>query len=196
MMTKLRQYASLIVITTIFTFMLITICTITGNFNTIQKTSKMFGNPLYDINVMSSSTVASGAAESKKLDGIADFIDRNYGIKYKNTINYVSMRIDGVSTTGIAYDSLNDVKEYVLEGTIPKYDNEIAITPLMSGMIGKAVGDSVELQGGNGVKKKYLITCKIQSMNEMGKCIILSQCSYDKAGTRLKAFESGNHFKR
>ena len=179
-MTKIKQYASLIVVTTIFTFMVITICTITGNFNTIQKTSKMFGNPMYDINVMSSSTITSSANESKKLDKIADFIDRNYGIKSKNTVNMVSTRIDGVSTTGITYDSLNNVKEYVLEGAIPKYDNEIAITPLMSGMIGKGVGDSVELQGGNGVKKKYLITCKIQCMNEMGKCIILSQSAYER----------------
>lgn len=180
MMTKIKQYASLIVVTTIFTFMVITICTITGNFSTMQKTSKMFGNPLYDINVMSASTVTKGANESEKLDNIADFIDKNYGIKSKNTQNMVSMRIDGVSTTGIAYGSLNDVKGYVLEGTVPKYDNEVAITPLMSGMIGKGVGDSVELQGGNGVKKKYLITCKIQCISEMGKCIVLSQPAYER----------------
>jgi ABC-type transport system, involved in lipoprotein release, permease component len=176
MMTKFRQYATLIVITTIFTFMIVAITTLTGNFSSIQKISKIFGYPLYDIQVSMPNT-SSGSLE--KLDQILRYTKKTYGTDAIGSLDFVTLRIDGNSINSIAMDTFDGSKDALLEGKLPKYNNEIAITPIVQDTLGKGVGDSVVIEC-NGVKKKYIITSIIQCISEMGDVVCIPKTAYQR----------------
>lgn len=61
----------------------------------------------------------------------------------------------------------NDIKEKVLEGRNPKYDNEIALSKKLQMTTGKSIGDYIDIYI-NGNKKSLLITGTFQSMMKAG----------------------------
>lgn len=176
MMTKLKQYSTLIGITAIFTFMIITITTLVGNFSTTGNVYKLFGLDNYDINISSNATTCP----PEKLDQIVKDIDKTYGIKSTSTTAYGQIKIDDISVSGKIRGDFNLMKDSLIEGKLPQFDNEVAITPLMSEALGKGVGDTVEISGKNGIKCNYLITCKIQCISEMGKVIFMPVSAYKR----------------
>lgn len=61
----------------------------------------------------------------------------------------------------------NGIKEKVLEGRNPKYDNEVAVTKKLLGSTDKSIGDYIDIYI-NGRKKSLLITGTYQSMLKSG----------------------------
>lgn len=177
MMTKLKQYSTLIGITAIFTFMIITITTLVGNFSTTANIYKLFGIDNYDIGIFSSN---NDTCPPQKLDQMVKDIDKTYGVKSTSTTAYVQTKIDDMSVTGLIKGSFDSTKDSLIEGKLPQFDNEIAITPLISEALGKGIGETVEISGKNGIKCKYLITCKIQCISEMGKVICMPVSAYKR----------------
>ena len=176
MTTKLAQYSTLIVIGAIFTFMIITVMALTNNFGSIKNMSRIFGSPMYDLDIASNN---AKLCSSDKLNGIVHDIDKSYGVKLSASEDYISIKIDGISITGVVKSNLNIIKDSVISGSLPEFDNEVAVTPIVSQILGKGVGDTVEIEK-NGVKKKYMITCTMQSISEMGKVINMSQSAYKR----------------
>lgn len=77
--------------------------------------------------------------------------------------------------------------EYVYtEGIAPKYDNEVAITDIISKKIGAKIGDKVIIEDSIG-KKEYIVTAYFQSLNNLGEVIRIpnkTESSFkDLAGT-------------
>ncbi len=58
----------------------------------------------------------------------------------------------------------------ILEGRAPKYDNEIVVTNLVSDLIGKKVGETVEIQYQK-TKKNFIISGIYDSCYDMGRCL-------------------------
>ena len=58
----------------------------------------------------------------------------------------------------------------ILEGRAPKYDNEIVVTNLVSDLIGKKVGETVEIQYQK-TKKDFIISGIYDSCSEVGRCL-------------------------
>jgi putative ABC transport system permease protein len=183
MLTKLKQYATLIGITAIFTFMIITITTLIGNFSTTENINKLFGFDNYDIQIYSSNTDDS---TSKKLDDIVKSMDETYGVETVSTTAYAQMKIDNMSVAGKIRGDLDLMKDSLIEGKLPQFDNEVAITPLMSETLGKGIGETVEISGKNGTKCSYIITCKIQCVSLMGKVIFLPVSAYKRIVSDFK----------
>jgi ABC-type antimicrobial peptide transport system permease subunit len=177
MMTKLKQYSTLVGITAIFTFMIITVTTLTGNFSTVQNVYKIFGLDNYDIGISSSNT---DTCPPEKLDQIIKDIDKTYGVEFTAAINYSQIKVDGVSVTGKVRGDFNLMKDSLIEGKLPQFDNEIAITPIMSEALGKGIGETVEISGKNGIKRSYIITCTLQCISEMGKVICMPVSAYKR----------------
>lgn len=177
MMTKLRQYSTLIVITTIFTFMIIIVATMASNFSTAQNMSKILGYPIYDMSITSTST---SKLTSDYLDQIVKYVDKTYGVKIVNSESYASMRVDGMYINGDVKSSFDEVRNALIDGRLPEFDNEIAVTPIMSKILGKGIGESLEIESGEGIKKEYIITGTIQSVSEMGKTVCMSLSAYQR----------------
>lgn len=70
------------------------------------------------------------------------------------------------------YDSLEMVKAY--EGTLPKYDNEIAVTGVLAKSWGKKIGDTVTVKK-DGASLEYVICGLGQTMNNFGRQCYMSQ---------------------
>lgn len=174
MTTRIRQYATLIVVAALFTFMLATLEMMTANFSSVEKMARILGLPLYDLDVVSASPAL---CPPEKLDGIVGDISRTYGVKRVDWTDYQSLRVDGFAVTGAVWSSFDEQKDAVLSGSLPELDNEVAITPLISRMLGKGVGDSVVVRKGDS-QQSYMITCILQSISEMGKVIELNAPGY------------------
>lgn len=175
MMTKLKQYSSLIVITSIFTFMIIMDITLTSNFNTMDKMYQLFGFAKYDLVV---SSVNPNVCPPEKLDRIIKDIDQTYGIDHKNIDNYVNIKIDKMSVEGMINSNFSVIKDSLLSGKLPQYKNEIALTPVISKSLGKGVGETVEISSHDSPRKTYVITGIMQSMEEMGQTVFIPECAY------------------
>lgn len=77
-----------------------------------------------------------------------------------------SMSFQGVGTTTDQYT--------YLEGTAPKYANEVAITHIIADKIAAKIGDTVNIKIGEG-EKEYVVTAIFQSMNNLGEGIRFSE---------------------
>lgn len=72
-------------------------------------------------------------------------------------------------------DMNNTVNDFIYsEGSAPANKNEIAITDMFTELTGAKIGDTVTMDFGNG-PENMLITAKFQSMNDLGKIILLHQ---------------------
>jgi putative ABC transport system permease protein len=177
MLTKLKQYSALIVITSIFTFMIITVTTTANAVNSNEKLYKALGVTMYDFDV---SSAESDANASARLDRIVDDIDKTYGVKLSGSEDEVSIKLDGISVDGLVKGDINSVRDSLLDGKLPRFNNEIAITPILSKILNKSIGDSVEIESKSGNKNKYVITGTVQCVYEMGKNITMPLCAYQR----------------
>lgn len=177
MTTKLKQYTTLIVITTVFMFMLTTTITLTNNFGTVENVVKVSGFGMYDM-IISSGNPSVCSAEH--LDEIVDEIDKTYGIKTVTSDSTVKVQIDTMSVSGLVKSSFDGIKDSVISGVLPEFDNEIGITPIVSKALNKGVGDTVVLKSKNGSKEEYIISCINQCLNEMGNNISMPVTAYQR----------------
>lgn len=176
MATRLRQYVTLIVVAALFTFMLSTVQMLTTSFNSTDKAASLLGQTLNDVDI---GTADPAVASSGKLDEIVRDIDTTYGIKSVTWYEEVNLRADDTALYAYIRDGFSELQGAMLEGQTPAFENEIAVTPLVSRLLGKGVGDTVTLQKGD-AKETYLITCILQTTNEMGKVIQITEAGYKR----------------
>ena len=175
MMTKLKQYSTLIVITTIFTFMIITVTTFASNFSTTENMYKVMGFTMHDIDI---SSADSSKCSLEELDTMVQEIDKTYGIKQVYSSDFDYLMIDDISLNANIKSNFDG--DTLIDGKLPEFDNEIAITPVMSKVLDKGIGEKVELKSKVGVKSQYIITGTVQCISNMGKYITLPVCGYEK----------------
>lgn len=69
-----------------------------------------------------------------------------------------------------------------LEGRVPLYDNEIAITEIVSEKLGKKIGDTIMLGSAENAKE-FIITGYFQTLSELGNaCTITTEGRYNVTG--------------
>lgn len=176
MATRLRQYVTLVAVAALFTFMLSTLQMLTSSFGSIDKMARLLGQPLYDVDVASVNTALCPPA---KLDEIVRDIEATYAVKRVDWSTETSVRADGNTLSAVLLSNFAQQKDAMLEGKLPAFSNEMAITPVVSRMLGKSVGDSVVLQKGD-VQQTYRITCVVQTISEMGKVVELGGAAYQR----------------
>lgn len=89
-------------------------------------------------------------------------------IMFKMNISY-----KGNKMSSLAFQGVGDVttEDYIyIEGTPPQDIGEVAISHIVADKIGADIGDTVEIKNGD-VTKKYMVTARYQTMNNLGEGI-------------------------
>lgn len=182
MASRLTQYATLIIVAALFTFMLSTMKMMTSSFASEGRMTRILGVPVYDIDIESMNPTL---CPSSKLEDVVRDINRTYGVKDKEWRLYKSVRIDGDAVTCTANSTFAQMEGALLKGSMPQAQNEVAVTPFISSLLHKSVGDTVVIQKGN-IKKNYLISGVVQDIDEMGKVIELNEAGYRGVAPNFK----------
>lgn len=167
-------------ICTLFVLMLVNTTSTMRSSNLISTFGTKDGSDIYvtDVDrVMKLMSTGSKREVAKSLEIISDELTKEgmpceVGIdiqyKYKVTSNENNYSISCAQSVNIAADAY----EYY-EGTAPQNQNEIAITPRISEMLGAKIGDTVTIDFGTEALD-CMITGYFQSMNQLGEIIRLS----------------------
>lgn len=95
-------------------------------------------------------------------------IENMEGVRKVALLDFTTLKIDGKAFhTNVSDDFGKWENNLIYKGRHPKYDNEIAISWLISKQLGKNIGDTVEVTAG-GSSRFYLVTGLGQSLNNMG----------------------------
>lgn len=164
-----------------FTLGTILLCLIINNINTLKsdKLMTLFGMAECDICLSDSIISVDIQKTDKHIAYVKDFCEENnieaeifkeamYSAKLYYNDRYVSVYPQR-SITGTSADEYN-----YMEGTAPKYSNEIAITHLVAQRLDVHIGDTVTLNLLDG-SKDYIVTAIFQSMLNQGFVIRLSE---------------------
>lgn len=74
----------------------------------------------------------------------------------------------------IACSSYNrpDAMYKAIDGRMPIYNNEVAVTDISAELFGKSIGDTITISGEN--TEEFIITCTFQGFNDLGKTILIT----------------------
>lgn len=154
-----KKYVTNLIVIAVLIFFTMTISSIrqisdTGNMENI------FGSYQDDISVNYNEDTADRVKE------IRAQIDQSLGIEKEFVLSNEYVSVDGNEILAKVLDKSENIQE-VLEGRIPKYDNEIAMTEMTCNLLGKQIGDSVEIKAGD-TEASYLIVGTYQSTSDAG----------------------------
>ncbi|MCI9136256.1 MAG: ABC transporter permease [Lachnospiraceae bacterium] len=168
-----RRYIGMFVIVAILVFFMITITYLANIVNSKSAVENM-GGMVTEIKIEPKRKLSD-----KDFEKIEKEIERFSKIKkaYYTQNSYFSF--DGEEVMGSIYKDVTALP--ALEGRCPKYDNEIAASPILLEEFKLKIGDEVTI-GWQGRKQKYLITGTVQFMNDAGRCFLMS---YDDAAKRI-----------
>lgn len=93
-------------------------------------------------------------------------------VMFRMNISHHGKRMSSLAFQGVG-DITTDMYAYI-EGTAPKYTDEVAISHIVAKNIGAGIGDTVEIKNGEETKE-YIVTAIYQSMNNMGEGIRFHQ---------------------
>lgn len=96
-------------------------------------------------------------------------VDKNAKVIFSNN-RYVM--IDGIELFCSSY-SHTELMYKPLEGRMPIYDNELALTDISSGELGKKIGDTVMIGSGENAKE-FIVTGYYQSMDDIGRTFMVT----------------------
>lgn len=81
---------------------------------------------------------------------------------------HINLLVDDITSVAVVTrDFLQLEGDMLFDGRYPKYENEIAISANLAGVLGKEIGDTVEVKQGSNARK-FLITGVIQMLNGNG----------------------------
>ena len=174
-------------VTVIVTFSLCTLLVLiianTANTMKSDKLVHLFG-PVSDVYITDVADSMSYMNEQGK-DALKEHLDdmaeeyTDAGMPCKAHISLIYYYEIGYEGTSYSYaceqDMNNTVDDFIYnEGSAPTNKNEIAITDMFTELTGAKIGDTVTMDFGKG-PENMLITAKFQSMNDLGKIILLHQ---------------------
>jgi putative ABC transport system permease protein len=95
-------------------------------------------------------------------------------VRKTNLSDLTNIKVDDIDVQVIVSDNF-DVMEVlsVYQGSLPRYDNEIAVTGVISKKLGKGIGDSIRVTA-EGRTKEFYITGIFQTSNAGGNMSIMS----------------------
>ncbi len=122
--------------------------------------------------------------DMEKFEKTVHEIDENAEIIFNST-SYIMA--DGVEF-GCDAATPSELMYQPLDGRLPVYDNEMAITEIMSEELGKKIGDTVMLGSGENAKE-FIITGYYQSLMELGRTFtITAEGKYRVTGDISKCY--------
>ena len=78
---------------------------------------------------------------------------------------------DGIEIACSSYNRPDDMHKPI-DGRMPIYDNEVAVTEISADIFGKSIGDTITIDSGN--TEEFIITGTYQGFNDLGKTILIT----------------------
>lgn len=131
-----KQYISSLIIAAILCFFMISVTSL-NNFMNDEKLLESFGTLFSDFSINYNKSInLKGEVEEK----VANISKIEESFSYEN----IYFMVDENNING---EILNDTSFYrsVIKGREPKYDNEIVVTEILSELLGKTIGDKVNI---------------------------------------------------
>ena len=152
-----KQYFSATLIISILVFFMITVTALNNSIDD-ESLIKMFGSIDSDLSIKYNST--------DLVEEVEEFLNKE--IKVKESFGLVNryFTIDGEEVLGQILEKPS-YYESIIDGRIPKYDNEIIVTEIVADYLGKNIGDTVEITYKD-IKKDFLIVGIYQCVNDLG----------------------------
>lgn len=168
-----RRYISTFMIVAILVFFMMTITMLSGTI-TSKSALETMGAMVTEVDVM-----------PKKQLSKEDFVNIEKEIEAFTEIrkayycqnSYFSF--DGEETMGQVLENPDVLP--AIEGRVPVYDNEIAVSPNLLDEFNLHIGDEVTI-GWEDQEESYLISGTVQMMNDAGRCFVISDAGVRKLG--------------
>ncbi len=126
---------------------------------------KMTGFELSDLQITVTDHTDAGAF-AKKLKAMEE-------VRKTNLSDLTTIKVEDINVQVITSDHFDAMEVLsVYKGSLPKYDNEIAITGVVSKSLGKGIGDSIHVTA-EGRSKSFYITGIYQTSNAGGKMSLI-----------------------
>lgn len=127
---------------------------------------KMTGFELSDVQI-----TVTDKTDTEKL---ADKLSGMEEVRKTNLSDLTNIKVEDIDEQVIVSDNFNAMEILsVYKGSLPRYDNEIAITGVISKSIGKEIGESIKVTA-EGRTKEFYITGIYQTSNAGGKMSIMT----------------------
>lgn len=172
--SKAKNYISMMMITSILVFSMLTI-TLLGNIVTSKSAMESMGTMVMEIDVM----LLRMDHETEKLEKIESVITQYSSIERKYYYNTNYFNYQGMKVMCLIYKNTDAFN--MLRGREPLYENEIVITEFIAEDTGLKIGDKIELTYDN-KKSEYIITGIYQTLHEQGRCLGMNFEGAEKFG--------------
>lgn len=181
--TRFRSFVVLLVIFTLGNLLILVTVNTVNTLNSDQLVV-LFGMKEADLCILNEekdNRLIREEGERGVSDSFAEMEEtmRDHGISAKVSQEvYFKLRVSFQEKSQIVFciqGNGSTTDEYMYdEGTVPEYENEIAITKMTAEHIGAKLGDTITITIGE-EEREYLITAYYQSMNNMGEGVRFSE---------------------
>ena len=159
-----KSYTGIILITALLVYFMMSIMVLSD---------RLSGGEIIEGSVFPNISITT--SEEFQITDMENFEDTVCGIDENAEIIFFSnayMMADGIEFWCIAC-SPAELMYQPLDGRLPVYDNEIAITEIVSEKLDKKIGDTIMLGSGKNAKE-FIVTGYYQSLSELGKTFIIT----------------------
>ena len=168
MMTRRKQYALLVLVAALLTFMASFMGATTRMFNDAGKVMYVFGFPRSDVTIahVAEDLLDLPAEALETMDRIVEEISEQYPVETAYEMIQAGMHMEGTFANLLAFCDFDIVGLIEpLSGRYPIYDNEVALTPVMAALYEKGIGDTVNLHISGFEPAPFIVTGLAQSIN-------------------------------
>lgn len=176
-----RKYISVVLISVILIFFMITVNLII-NFMNSKNTLLAMGTEFSDIGVY----CTSPSAADEYINEVKEFVEETAEVKEYFYSDNTYLSVNGENLMAHIVREPEKIIP-IIKGRQPLYDNEIVITEMIAELLEVNVGDEVTVSGRGG-EEAYIIAGIYQTANDSGMCFALSE----KAMNRLYEFKISN----
>lgn len=165
-LTKARQYIMLVIISIVLSLSIGMALMAASMFSDLETTLNIYGSNMTNI-------VVTGPDEVT-VEKIMEEIAITYDVDYYDlkTITMVSAGSKNIFT--LVYKDFEKGNIYPIEGRFPKFDNEVSLTKILSGQLGKKIGDTLIISDVTGKENlEFIITGYHQNISDIGSNIFL-----------------------
>ncbi|WP_375270043.1 hypothetical protein DOK67_0001310 [Enterococcus sp. DIV0212c] len=174
--TRFKQYISLMLVAFFFSFLLLSVLTLSKSFEKENEVFKLLGMPKNDVVLQ----IAKPAEDKEEIiRQLVNQIEKKYPINSYSSFFQTSLKVEKQSMVALVYSDLRN-KVDLSEGRYPKTKNEILITSNVSKQFNKNVNDTLKVSTKKDNSEDFKVVGVYQSVNNVGFTIHMLDTGYSK----------------
>ncbi|MBO0441447.1 ABC transporter permease [Candidatus Enterococcus ikei] len=174
--TRFKQYTSLMLVAFFFSFLLLSVLTLSKAFEKENEVFKLLGMPKNDVVLQIAETTED---KEETIRQLVKQIDEKYPVNSYSSFFQTSLKVEKQSMVALVYGDLKN-KVDLSAGRYPKAENEILITSNVSEQFNKNVNDTLKVSTKKENSENFKIVGIYQSVNNVGLNIHMLDTGYSK----------------